>query len=245
MGSVFSCRSNDSVLVIDSIKTIPDDNSDDDDDDIKTNEPDLQCSKSAELETGSDLTQSFSVSSDTTARSFSLTSREATQNIQRKSTNELDLKDKDGETLLHKAATQGNDTQIKELIEQGANLNILNLAGQTPLQVAISKLKASTVKLLIDFGANCSIPDRYGRVPLHSASETGDLDLVKEILKVGVKVDVQDCLYWTPLHVAASEGHEGVTRLLLEASELLTLLVKVVDQVRLQVDVTWPVPPTF
>lgn len=59
-----------------------------------------------------------------------------------------------GESLLHWAASGGNNDICKYLLDLGSYVNAENIYGCNPIFYASSKEKVSTVKLLIDYGAH-------------------------------------------------------------------------------------------
>ena len=51
---------------------------------------------------------------------------------------DMDVKDEDGNTFLHRAAEKGHTKVVKVLLEYGADVNAENLFGETPKDVAES-----------------------------------------------------------------------------------------------------------
>lgn len=75
-------------------------------------------------------------------------------------TNEL------GNTLLHAAASLDDVEAIKQLVEQGANLEARGEYGMTPLHFAVLKDNRNAVKILVDLGANQNAENDDGVTPL-------------------------------------------------------------------------------
>lgn len=63
----------------------------------------------------------------------------------------------------------GNPKFVKELLDQGANVNITNYKGQTALHCAAKAGFIEPVRILLDYGANVNAKDREGDTPLHAA----------------------------------------------------------------------------
>jgi len=88
---------------------------------------------------------------------------------------------KNGLTLLHQAANINDMPTIKYLLENGADINILNSNRSTPLQYAISSIrpKIDTIKYLIDNGAHVDILDIDGKTLVERAKRYCDNDMVQ------------------------------------------------------------------
>jgi len=63
----------------------------------------------------------------------------------------------DGSTLLHEAATNGAVQVLKVLVQAGVGLDAKNDAGQTALERAVSHNQIDAARFLIDSGAFCDI----------------------------------------------------------------------------------------
>ena len=59
-----------------------------------------------------------------------------------------------GNSPLFFACLNGNETVVKYLVEQGANINIEDRSGETPLCIAFSSGNEAVVKYLVEHGAN-------------------------------------------------------------------------------------------
>lgn len=59
-------------------------------------------------------------------------------------------------TEVHKAASQGQATQLKHLIQSGASVNVVALDSITPLHEACLRGQAECVRLLLEAGAQVS-----------------------------------------------------------------------------------------
>ena len=63
----------------------------------------------------------------------------------------------------------GNTEIMKLLIENGANVNLIDTAGETPLTYAIHCNNLEATNLLIENGANMNLIDGSGWLPLNVA----------------------------------------------------------------------------
>ncbi|CAH1099912.1 unnamed protein product [Psylliodes chrysocephalus] len=81
--------------------------------------------------------------------------------------------------LIHWAADSGNVVVLKELIELGANFDLLDSDGQTALHYSASCGHADCVKFLVQRGARKDIADSDGNIPSDVAAD----DNIKRLLK--------------------------------------------------------------
>ena len=61
-----------------------------------------------------------------------------------------------GQTPLHLAVAASNEGLVKELVDRGADLDILDVCGQTPLSVAVDSCDHDIIKLLLSNGADAA-----------------------------------------------------------------------------------------
>ncbi len=78
-----------------------------------------------------------------------------------------------GETQLYQSARRGRLTQVRLLLERGADVNIRSNQKQTPLHFAAFEGYLSIAEILIKHGAVISPVDRDGMTPLHFAADSG------------------------------------------------------------------------
>jgi ankyrin repeat protein len=67
------------------------------------------------------------------------------------------LRQVDGSTMLHAAATNGAIDVVRVLVEAGAELDAANDRGQTPLNRALSHSQTEVGRFLIESGAACDV----------------------------------------------------------------------------------------
>ena len=69
---------------------------------------------------------------------------------------------------LHKAAALGQTAEVKRLVDNGYDINSLDISGETPLQRACMAGHASTTRCLVQRGADVTLKSKLlGTVPLH------------------------------------------------------------------------------
>ena len=89
-----------------------------------------------------------------------------------------------GCTLLMKAAKNGNNWEIKSLLESGANVNLKDKDGWTALMYAVRyQENISVVEALINAGAKIKITNNYNLSPLIiAATYNGNPEIIRKIL---------------------------------------------------------------
>jgi ankyrin repeat protein len=77
--------------------------------------------------------------------------------------------DRAGRSPLHYAALEGRATDVRDLLEGGAEVDLADKAGFTPLHFAAQELHADVARMLINAGASVHRRNRYGNTPLWTA----------------------------------------------------------------------------
>ena len=101
-------------------------------------------------------------------------------------------KDEDGNTPLHKAATDKDAAEAKRLIDNGADVNAKNNDHKTPLHLAAHQNAAAVAKLLIDKGADVNAKDEDGDTPLYWAAFGGAAEVLLMLIDNGAKVNAKN-----------------------------------------------------
>jgi len=102
-------------------------------------------------------------------------------------------------------------TNVRLLLDSGANLEARDEEGSTPLMRAASYGQTETFKLLIERGAKISVRDKRGMTPLIAAAcacaiatMNGTYDILKILMEKGANVNAWDKDGRTALMLAAS-----------------------------------------
>ena len=111
---------------------------------------------------------------------------------------DINAKDKEGDTPLHKAVSRGKEEIVKYLINKGASLNIKDNRGRTPFYWAAFSMRKNMCELLIMNGADINPTDDRNLTPLDltpapnkiEKSESGDLALGVPPISVGGESNV-------------------------------------------------------
>lgn len=131
------------------------------------------------------------------------------------------LKGPGGSTPLMCAALYGDAAALRQIIEQGADVNAANDAGATALMWAIED--PEKVRLLLEHGADANARSVENQTPMKIAlGNPGSAAVVKLLLDHGVNLDSKTYRDGTPF--AGAGGDEGILHLLIEHGADLTRL---------------------
>ena len=116
-----------------------------------------------------------------------------------------------GLTPLHWAVAAGNTNNrlecVQFLIDNGANVEMVNRGGNNALHYAAATKKVECMKLLLN-----SRPDiinnkgESGQTALHMSAAKGDKEGIEICLQYKADVNAEDVNADTPLHMAARKG---------------------------------------
>lgn len=142
---------------------------------------------------------------DTTPKhpSQSTVCQKGTPNSASKTKDKVNKRNERGETRLHRAAIRGDARRIKELISEGADVNVKDFAGWTALHEACNRGYYDIAKQLLAAGAEVNTKGLDDDTPLHDAANNGHY-------KVGISLQPSSgCSvlnFWTilQLHVSLS-----------------------------------------
>ena len=117
---------------------------------------------------------------------------------------------------LFEAVDNENITEIKSLLNQGANVNVREKDGQTPLHYAAYLNNINIAKLLIDSGADVNVQDKDGWAPLRWATHNGHPEIAKLLIEYEADVNARDNFATSSLHYAVKKGYYDIAKLLIE-----------------------------
>lgn len=92
--------------------------------------------------------------------------------------------DRDG-TALHTALLNGHDTIVKQLLENGADINAASLMDNTALYKASLNGHEAVVKRLLESGADTNVQGKYYNNALQAALARGWKTIVELLLEKG------------------------------------------------------------
>lgn len=135
---------------------------------------------------------------------------------------QLNSRDVEGLTPLHKAAAGDHADVVAFLVGRGADVNATDDAGWTPLHRAANGRSAATLRAMLSTDPEVrrlQLTHRtvLGETPLHTAATSGAVDLVEALLQAGARWDVVNHKGNTPLHCACSGSMSQAAHALLAA----------------------------
>ncbi|KAF7552239.1 hypothetical protein G7Z17_g4467 [Cylindrodendrum hubeiense] len=133
------------------------------------------------------------------------------------------LRDNNGRTALHLAATAGKEEVVRWLIkEPEADKEAKDRYSQTPLHLAAAGGHIETMRALVkELEANNEARDKDGRTPLHYATGGGHTETVRALVKeLKANKEAKDGDGRTPLHEAVRCGHTETVRVLVKELEV-------------------------
>ena len=117
---------------------------------------------------------------------------------------------------IHNAARNGNVTDVRALLNSGANINARDNDGSTALIWAARFGHLATVRELLDRGANINARSNSGWTALICAIYYGHLAVVRLLLDRGANINARDHVGQTALSLAAFSEQLPVVRELLK-----------------------------
>jgi ankyrin repeat protein len=128
----------------------------------------------------------------------------------------VNARNAEGETPLHRAVERGMPRLTKLLIDAGANVRARSKHGETPLHLAALHADPILVEMLLAAGADPNARNDSGESVLYWAALTGNTDTARVLVEHGADPDVTDLEGNGPLHGAADGGHIDTVRYLVK-----------------------------
>ncbi|KAJ2849497.1 hypothetical protein IWW36_002596 [Coemansia brasiliensis] len=120
------------------------------------------------------------------------------------------VRDKAGQTKLHRACSAGDLDAVARLLNQGADFNVKDNAGWTPLHEAALEGHNAVAVALLRRGADYAARGFGGDTPLHDACANGHIDVVRSLLNAGADALLRNNKGITPEDMARDEGHSDI-----------------------------------
>ena len=92
-----------------------------------------------------------------------------------------------GQIRLFEAAAKGDNKAVKDLLDNGAYVNVRDPDGRTPLTEACWNNNIATVALLLDKGADPNAKKSDGATPISIARSKGHKEIAELLKKAGAK----------------------------------------------------------
>ncbi|XP_069669560.1 ankyrin repeat domain-containing protein 65-like isoform X1 [Periplaneta americana] len=130
----------------------------------------------------------------------------------------LEQKDRQGRSRLHRAAERGDTHRVLQLSDAGSQVNAVDHDGCTPLYLAAYRGHQDACRALLAAGTRLDVKGGpQGCTALHVAAVSGHRAVCELLLAAGARPnEPDDADQWTALHCAAHVGHASVVQLLLQ-----------------------------
>eukprot|EP00026_Physarum_polycephalum_P000268 Phypoly_transcript_00268.p1 GENE.Phypoly_transcript_00268~~Phypoly_transcript_00268.p1 ORF type:complete len:1752 (+),score=258.40 Phypoly_transcript_00268:72-5258(+) len=135
----------------------------------------------------------------------------------------VDWKDSQGNSLLHRSCVQSVLPPLKFLISKRANVNVTNLYGQAPVHVACMTNFEGGLRILLEHKADIDLQDNMGYTALHVAVIFNSKECLEVLLNQGANPNVRTYPLSgsvSPLHLSACLGYEECAEQLLKKGSI-------------------------
>lgn len=133
-----------------------------------------------------------------------------------KNENDLNLKNYNGEPLLHYSIRRKSKEISYLLIEAGADIESKTIYDETPLFPAVRINDIDMVKTLIGKGVDVNAVNSVGETPLYYAVAWGRLEIMDILIDAGADIDVKTSLGKGLLHTACWYGELDMAKRLVK-----------------------------
>jgi len=121
-----------------------------------------------------------------------------------------------GQKSLFQAVIESNETSVKSLLAEGAEVDARDEIGKTPLIIAADKGYFPIVQLLIQNGADINAQHNLQWTALMFAAGNGHSTIVKLLVENGANINLVSKSDYTALILASAAGYAEIVDLLLE-----------------------------
>ena len=131
---------------------------------------------------------------------------------------DIEVKDKEGRSPLHRVSVLGNFAIVKMLVKAGAGVCVTDTEGDTCLTLAAYFGHTQTVRYLVsvpEVDVNHSADDNF--TALHVAAQENHAEVVEVLIDAGADIEAKNEKGSSPLHRACSEGALDTVKLLVKA----------------------------
>jgi len=119
---------------------------------------------------------------------------------------------------MFEAIENGNLEKVRDLVNEGLDLNAFDEEGFTPLAIACIQGETEIVRLLLDSGAVVDQTNHFGWTPLMQAciNYSGDIAVVSELLTKGARINARNIGGETAIMRIAGQNKIPLFKFLLE-----------------------------
>lgn len=131
-----------------------------------------------------------------------------------------------GNPLLIWATFHNWPSSVIQLLNQGADVNVVGGQGFTALHIAANHGSDEIVKILLENRANIRVINEYGDTPLHTAVINGHIETVKTLITNGAPLDIKNEDGRTPFECAIDCQHQDIAAYISAISTISTELFR-------------------
>ncbi len=128
----------------------------------------------------------------------------------------VNAKEDNNYTPLHRAAQQNHAKVADILINHGAMVDPVTIDNYTPFHNAVRNGHLETAKVLLSHGAEIHTADKWGHTAMENTVRNGHSTMVAFLIEQGADINSTGLGGLTLLHSAVNSNRIKVTRLLLE-----------------------------
>jgi ankyrin repeat protein len=122
-------------------------------------------------------------------------------------------------SALHVAAGNGNVSQVRWLLDAGAQPDSRDDQNRSAVHIAALLGHAESINLLLDAGADVDSKDNLGRTPLMLVAENGHIDAARVLLDHNADLELKSNSGATPYSLAHLHNHKTIIQLLYRDQE--------------------------
>ncbi|WP_353282507.1 ankyrin repeat domain-containing protein [Wolbachia endosymbiont (group A) of Myopa testacea] len=127
------------------------------------------------------------------------------------------LKQTELDKKLLTATENGDLSEVKKFVGQGANVNVIDVGifGRKPIHIAAEKNYKDIIEFLLGKGVSVDDTSNYGWAPLHYTASKGCLEVAKFLVDKGANINPQNVYGREPIHIAAEHDNKNIIEFLL------------------------------
>lgn len=141
-----------------------------------------------------------------------------------KNRNQVFISDRNGQTALHIAASEGFLDEAAYLIECGCFVHVYDKAGRVPFHCAVRNNHQDMATYLLEMGTFPHMNTRSEDTALHLSIDNSLQDMSDWLISLGANLHYKNRDGDTPLHRAAFGGHVSILRNMMKFSPDLEII---------------------